>query len=304
MDSINTKITVLILLIATLLTSCHMGDRTFMSEKQQRELKKMYDSLQQNHRALMAASETDTLPDHLKNMYAEIQSMHQQMDDTHRGMMARNMDRHMEGERMMSGGMGMYMYSHMSGEWYSQMLEMHKEMAGMHQRMGKDSLAEMNRTLSRKYEEMMDMLPRLDEPTDVPFNSQGDPDLLNGERLYVQNCASCHGEDGQGVSDVFPPVTNTKWITASKTTPIRILLHGLSGPVDVNGQTYNGNMPSFKARLSAAEIAAILNYLRGESDSALSKISQEDVIKVGKANSQRLSPWQAEELQPNANIQE
>lgn len=297
MDYFHARKTALILVTVSFLVSCRMGDGTYMSEEQQQEVEQMYNALQKNHRALMAASEADSLPDQLKNMYAQMQTMHQQMENTHRQMMSRNMDQHMQDGRMMSGGMGMHMQSHMSGEWYSQMIGMHKEMARIHREMGQDSLAEMNQRLSREFDDLRSMIPGLDRPTEVPFNAQGDPDLLNGERLYARNCASCHGENGQGMSGVFPPLVNTNWVTASKSIPIRILLHGLEGSIEVNGQAYNGQMPSFKARLSAAEIAAILNYLRDESDDDLPRISQQDVINVAKANSERVTSWQAQELQ-------
>ena len=270
-----------------------------MSEEQRKQLQIAYDSLQSNYNSLIASYEadTDTFPSELQSLYRQMQKMHSDMDISHRQMMTRNMGRHMQGERMMSRGMGMHMQNHMTGEWYSQMMGMHDQMARMHQQMGQQNMARMNRRLSDEYGKMKNMVPGLNESSEVPFNEEGDPALLNGGNLYSQNCASCHGSNGEGVSGAFPPLVNSEWVTGNKSMPIRIVLHGLEGEIDVQGQTYQGIMPSFKARLSAAEIAAILNYIREQSGGDFSEITQNDVIQVSKNYSKRTHPWAASELQ-------
>jgi mono/diheme cytochrome c family protein len=113
------------------------------------------------------------------------------------------------------------------------------------------------------------------------FNQQGDPSVLDGKSLYTQNCESCHGNDAEGVAGIFPPLVNSRWVTGDKDIPIRTLFHGLEDEIEVQGQTYRGIMPSFRARLSAAEI------------------TQSDVIQIGKKYSDRTEPWTAEELRSN-----
>ncbi|SHF38206.1 Cytochrome c, mono-and diheme variants [Fodinibius roseus] len=283
------------------LSSCQMGGSGYMSEEQREELETAYDSLQSNYKKLLTNYEgaMDTLPSDLQSLYNQMQKMHDDMDVSHRQMMTGNMGRHMQGDKMMAEGMGMHMQSHMTGEWYSQMMGMHDQMARMHQRMGQQNMARMNRRLSEEYGNMRRMIPGLDEPSETPFNEEGDPALLNGENLYSQNCSSCHGANAEGVSGAFPPLVDSEWVTGNKSVPIRILLHGLQGEIEVQEQQYQGSMPSFKARLSAAEIAAILNYLRGESEGSQTRISQEDVIQVAKRYNQRTRPWNTGELKIN-----
>jgi mono/diheme cytochrome c family protein len=280
------------------LSSCQMGGSGYMSEEQREELETAYDSLQSNYKKLLTNYEgaMDTLPSDLQSLYNQMQKMHDDMDVSHRQMMAGNMGRHMQGDNMMAEGMGMHMQSHMTGEWYSQMMGMHEQMAQIHQRMGQQDMARINRHLSEEYGNMRKMIPGLDEPSEVPFNEEGDPALLNGENLYSQNCASCHGGNAEGVSGVFPPLVDSEWVTGNKSVPIRILLHGLQGEIEVQEQEYQGSMPSFKARLSAAEIAAILNHLREESEGDQPNISQEDIIRISNTYSDRATPWNAEEL--------
>ena len=289
------------LLFLLILSSCQMGKSDYMSEEQREQLQVAYDSLESNYKMLLTNYEdaTDTLPSDLQSLYSQMQNMHSEMDVSHRQMMAGNMGRHMEGNKMMRQGMGRHMQGHMTGEWYSQMMGMHDQMAQMHQRMGQQNMARINRRLSDGYGKMRKMIPELDEPTKVPFNEKGDPTLLNGKSLYSQNCAPCHGNNAEGISGAFPALVNSEWITGDKSIPIRILLHGLQGEIEVQGQTYQGTMPSFKARLSAAEIASILNYLRAQNQGEFPTITQDDVVRLSNEYSERTRPWTASELQQN-----
>lgn len=283
------------------LTSCQMSRSNYMSEQQRKQLETAYDSLQSNYKTLQAEykSSSDTLPAELQSLYGQVQQMHRQMNTNHRQMMDGNMGRHMQGNKMMSQGMGRHMQGHMTGEWYSQMMGIHQQMARMHRNRGQQSMSRMNRRLSEGYANMRKMIPGLDEPSEVPFNEEGDPSLLNGENLYSQNCASCHGSNAQGIGNAFPPLVDSEWVTADKSVPIRILLHGLQGEIEVRGQTYQGIMPSFKARLSGAEIAAILSYLRKQSSKDIPNITQQNVINVANTYSSRTRPWTAEALNKN-----
>ncbi len=278
-----------------------MGRSNYMTGEQRRQIETAYDSLQTTYIALLAEykSSPDTLPSQLSDLYSQMQNMHSEMDISHRQMMSGNLGHHMQGNNMMAEGMGIHMQGQMTGEWYSQMMGMHQQMAQIHQTMGQQSMARMNQRLSGEYGNMRKMIPRLDEATELPFNEEGDPALLNGENLFTQNCASCHGSDATGIAGAFPPLINSTWVTDDKSVPVRILLHGLSGEIEVDGQTYQGSMPSFKARLSAAEMTAILNYLRNQSNPDLPEITQKDVVGVAETYSERTWPWSASELRPN-----
>ena len=43
---------------------------------------------------------------------------------------------------------------------------------------------------------------------------------------------------------------------------VRIILHGVTGPVEVQGQTFEGLMPPWGPTLKDAEIAAVATYVR------------------------------------------
>ena len=84
----------------------------------------------------------------------------------------------------------------------------------------------------------------------------------SGEVVYSSNCASCHGPDGLGVAGAFPPLAEHAGhlYNADRDYLPQLILYGLQGPIEVAGQTYNGQMPAWK-QLGDDEIAELLDYL-------------------------------------------
>jgi len=288
--------TVLILGIS-MLYSCRMRRSYQMNEQQQREMQASFDSLQENFDRLVTMYKTsgDTLPQELRNLYARMQDMHRQMEGAYTEMMGMH-GRHMEGRGGMMGDRERHIQGHMTGEWYQQMMAMHEQMADFHNRLGQDSLARMNRRLTDRFDHMRRMIPGIDETPEISRNGDTGSTGVSGEMLYSQNCASCHGENGEGFAAVFPPVTDSEWVTGEKEVAVRILLHGLTGSIEVDGREYRGTMPSFKVRLSDSEVAAILTYLRNQSEGDLSPVTANDVAEVRKEYRDRSQPWNAGEL--------
>jgi mono/diheme cytochrome c family protein len=104
-----------------------------------------------------------------------------------------------------------------------------------------------------------------------------------GKDLYEKYCLSCHQADGNGVRGMFPPLAGNKTITGEADTLIRIVLHGLEGPIEVNGATYNQVMPA-QDYLKDAEIAAILTYIRSSWGNNSAAVATEDVAKERKSS--------------------
>jgi len=86
-------------------------------------------------------------------------------------------------------------------------------------------------------------------------------DAVAGKALFEANCAACHGANGEGVPGTFPPMVGTERMSGPADEHIAIVLNGLSGPITVNGEEYNGFMSPFK-HLSDQEIADIVTYER------------------------------------------
>lgn len=68
-------------------------------------------------------------------------------------------------------------------------------------------------------------------------------------------------EDGSGLAGLIPPLAGADYLTLFPDLLPCIVVNGLDGPIDVNGQTYNQPMPGI-AGLNDVEIANILNYIQ------------------------------------------
>ncbi len=78
---------------------------------------------------------------------------------------------------------------------------------------------------------------------------------------FAANCAACHQANGQGLPGVFPPLAGSEWVVGDPKVLANILLHGVSGKIEVAGQSFDGMMPAF-AQLSDAESAGVLTHIR------------------------------------------
>lgn len=83
----------------------------------------------------------------------------------------------------------------------------------------------------------------------------------DGRAVFARNCAACHGAEGRGQPGYFPPLAGNPDLAKDSVLPVLVVLHGMSGPIEVDGQTYDGSMPPMD-HLSNAEIAAVVNFVR------------------------------------------
>jgi mono/diheme cytochrome c family protein len=79
-----------------------------------------------------------------------------------------------------------------------------------------------------------------------------------GATIYADKCASCHQADGSGVPGSFPPLRGNPNV-ADVAYVESVISDGLSGPLEVDGVTYDGVMPAID--LSDAERTAVAEYV-------------------------------------------
>jgi hypothetical protein len=84
-------------------------------------------------------------------------------------------------------------------------------------------------------------------------------------------------------------------MTGDPETPIRIVLLGLSGEIEVNGTTFNLVMPPPPV-LEDAMIAEAISYARTNFGNNASAVDAELVKKVRDSLGGRTTPWTAPEL--------
>ena len=102
--------------------------------------------------------------------------------------------------------------------------------------------------------------------------------MEKGKRVYTQLCFACHQPEGQGLPGVFPPLAKSDYLMADKARAITALIKGLSGPITVNGQTYNGVMPP--SMLNDDQIAHVLTYVRNSFGNTGDIVTVEEVKKI------------------------
>ncbi|MGE9743810.1 copper-containing nitrite reductase [Bdellovibrio bacteriovorus] len=82
--------------------------------------------------------------------------------------------------------------------------------------------------------------------------------LSGGKRIYESSCFACHQSNGQGLPGAFPPLAKSDFLK-NKDKAISAVIHGLEGPIKVNGKEYNSVMPA--QILSDEDAANVLTYI-------------------------------------------
>ena len=107
------------------------------------------------------------------------------------------------------------------------------------------------------------------------------PSAMSGQALFAAHCATCHQPTGQG-TDVFPPLAGNPTVTAGDPTAmIAIIVNGRTGPLTVNGHTYNGQMPTWSGQLTNADIASVATYVRSAWGNGASGVTEQQVAAAG-----------------------
>ena len=125
-----------------------------------------------------------------------------------------------------------------------------------------------------------------------------------GKALYSTKaaCIGCHGANGDGMPNLGPPLDESEWVTGDPDRLISILLHGLQGPIKVNGINYKplAAMPglSMNPTIKDKDLADIMTYIRAEWSNVSSPVTEENVSLVREATRDREGRvYTAKELQ-------
>jgi mono/diheme cytochrome c family protein len=104
--------------------------------------------------------------------------------------------------------------------------------------------------------------------------------LRQGAKVYEQNCAECHGADGEGISAAYPRLAGNRAATAD--TPVNLVRMILNGgyPPSTHGNPRPYGMPPFGPSLSDAEVAAVASYVRASWHNRVGLVSTVDVSRL------------------------
>ncbi|MDP1587388.1 MAG: cytochrome c, partial [Prosthecobacter sp.] len=114
-------------------------------------------------------------------------------------------------------------------------------------------------------------------------------------------CGGCHGPVGMGVPGIGPPLAGSEYVLGGTERIVRILQHGITGPVTIKGQTYNipNGMQPFGAAMTAQDLANVLTFVRNSWGNEGSMITKEMVQKV-RDEEKRATQWTEADLKPFA----
>jgi mono/diheme cytochrome c family protein/glucose/arabinose dehydrogenase len=137
-------------------------------------------------------------------------------------------------------------------------------------------------------------------PVPADLDAEGKKQFLAGHEIYFRegHCATCHQADGKGLDPAFPGVNASPWVVGEPDRVIKLTLHGLMGPMEINGKKYAGNVPMtpFGGMLNDQEVAAVLTYVRNHFGNKAAAVKPSDVARVRQATKERKEFYQVEEL--------
>ncbi len=115
----------------------------------------------------------------------------------------------------------------------------------------------------------------------VPNYTAQDPlkeSMARGAEIYTEYCIQCHMGQGEGVTNTFPPLAKSDWLSINNITDaIRVVKYGQTGEITVNGETYNGVMANLG--LYEDEVADVMNYILNSWGNSYDKIITEAQVK-------------------------
>lgn len=124
-----------------------------------------------------------------------------------------------------------------------------------------------------------------------------------GAALFTSTCQTCHGEDGNGLKSVAPPLNGSEWVTGDKAKLAAIVLYGLAGPIRVAGKLYEApeitaEMPGIgnNADISDDQLAELLSFIRASWNNKSGEVKPQEIRRVREKFAGRQSPFTMDEL--------
>ena len=119
-----------------------------------------------------------------------------------------------------------------------------------------------------------------------------------GAAVFNAKCAVCHQMSGKGIPNVYPSLVGSSFATGDPAIPIRIVLHGFSGPIERDGQKFNGIMQPWKNDLSDQEIADVLTFIRSSWGNTAAAVTAAQVTEQRELTKTKAGAYTEAELAP------
>ena len=135
-----------------------------------------------------------------------------------------------------------------------------------------------------------------------PGRPDDGPSLTTDERLLLARgkslftyCAGCHGPDGEGSGNQYPPLAGSPRVLGPAEDLARVIIHGFEGPLNRNGVTFVETMPPAPFA-DDRDLAAIMSFIRSAWENDTPPVAPELVKKVRADNAGRSRPWRSEDF--------
>lgn len=114
----------------------------------------------------------------------------------------------------------------------------------------------------------------------------------DGATIFADICSACHQPGGEGAPGVAPSLHSSVWPVLGDQAPryiTLVLLNGLTGRLEVDGEVFNGGMP-MQAAMSDEQLAAVANHVLGSFNGMSGKVTTDLVASL------RNTPHKAAEI--------
>lgn len=133
-------------------------------------------------------------------------------------------------------------------------------------------------------------------PVIRPLNADEQQLFTVGRQVYSTLCVACHQQNGEGMEGLAPSLIDSEWVLGKAEILPKIIIHGLTGPIKVNGQSWSLDMPPLGAALNDEQVAGVVTYIRREWEHAADPVTVAEVKKIRDEHKTRTAAWTAEEL--------
>jgi mono/diheme cytochrome c family protein len=96
-----------------------------------------------------------------------------------------------------------------------------------------------------------------------------------GALIYQTHCQNCHGNGGEGLSLLIPPLTDSIYLKNNKTALACFVKYGLKGQIAIKGKTFDDAMPAND--LSPIETAQVLTYVGNSFGNKLNTLNLQQI---------------------------
>jgi mono/diheme cytochrome c family protein len=97
-----------------------------------------------------------------------------------------------------------------------------------------------------------------------------------GMLIYKSKCQNCHGANGEGLTSLIPPLTDTAYLKKNKASLGCFIKYGINETIiTINGKAYEGAMPA-NTDLTAIDIAKLLTYVGNSFGNKIGTINFEE----------------------------